>query len=64
MLNPLRFVSASHLHGITASIVRDAPTVDDIAGDIALRPHGACFIARNTPVDTRLLELAPPLAIT
>jgi len=56
LVNPMRDVSASHIHGITASMVRDAPTFDDIAGDVAMRLHGACFIAHNIPFDTRMLD--------
>lgn len=56
LVNPMRDVSATHIHGITASMVRDAPTFDDIAGDVAMRLHGACFIAHNIPFDTRMLD--------
>lgn len=56
LLNPLRDVTAGHIHGITASMVRDAPTFEEVAGDIAMRLHGACFIAHNIPFDTRMLD--------
>lgn len=55
LVNPLRDVSASHIHGVTASMVRDAPTFDDIAGDLALRLHGACLVAHNVLFDVRML---------
>lgn len=55
LVNPCRDVSASHIHGITASMVHDAPTFEDIAGDVAVRLHGACFVAHNAPFDRRML---------
>ena len=55
LVNPCRDVSASHIHGITASMVHDAPTFEDVAGDIAVRLHGACFVAHNAPFDRRML---------
>jgi DNA polymerase-3 subunit epsilon len=55
LVNPCRDVSATHIHGITASMVHDAPTFEDIAGDIAVRLHGACFVAHNAPFDRRML---------
>jgi len=55
LVNPCRDVSASHIHGITATMVRDAPTFEDIAGDVAVRLHGACFVAHNAPFDRRML---------
>jgi DNA polymerase-3 subunit epsilon len=55
LVNPCRDVSASHIHGITASLVTDAPTFADIAGEIALRLHGACLVAHNVPFDRRML---------
>lgn len=55
LINPCRDVSCSHIHGITASMVRDAPTFDEVAGDVAVRLHGACFVAHNLPFDRRML---------
>jgi DNA polymerase-3 subunit epsilon len=55
LVNPLRDVSASHIHGITATMVQGAPTFEAISGDVALRLHGACFVAHNIPFDTRML---------
>ena len=56
LINPTRDVSASHIHGITATMVKDAPTFEEIAGDIAVRLHGACFVAHNVPFDRRMLQ--------
>jgi DNA polymerase-3 subunit epsilon len=55
LVNPLRDVSATHIHGITATMVRDAPTFEMIAGDVAVRLHGACLVAHNVPFDVRML---------
>lgn len=55
LVNPCRDVSASHIHGITASMVADAPAFEDIAGDVAVRLHGACFVGHNAPFDKRML---------
>lgn len=56
MVQPGRDVSASHIHGITASMVAYAPTFEEIAGDIAVRLHGACLVAHNLPFDYRMLR--------
>lgn len=72
LVNPCRDVSASHVHGITASMVADAPTFEEIAGDVAVRLHGACLVGHNIPFDRRMLageftrlgdELAAPRPI-
>lgn len=55
LVNPCRDIGATSIHGITASMVRDAPTFEEIAGDVAVRLHGACFVAHNAPFDTRMI---------
>ncbi len=55
LVNPQRDVSATHIHGITGAMVADAPTFGEIAGDVATRLHGGCFIAHNVPFDARML---------
>jgi DNA polymerase-3 subunit epsilon len=55
LIQPQRDVGASHIHGLTAESLRDAPTFDDVAGDVALRLHGACLAAHNLPFDRRML---------
>jgi DNA polymerase-3 subunit epsilon len=55
LINPGRDVAATHVHGITASMVRDAPHFSDIAGDLGVRLHGACLVAHNLPFDLRML---------
>jgi DNA polymerase-3 subunit epsilon len=53
---PARDVGASHIHGLTAEAVRDAPTFADVSGDVAVRLHGACIAAHNLPFDTRMVR--------
>ncbi len=55
LIQPERDVSAGHIHGITASMVQDAPTFDEIAGDVAVRLHGACVAAHNLTFDKRMI---------
>jgi len=56
LVQPGRDISASHIHGITASMVADAPRFEDVAGDIAVRLHGACVAAHNLPFDSRMIR--------
>lgn len=55
LVQPERDVGASHIHGLTAACVRDAPVFADIAGDVAVRLHGACLAAHNLAFDARML---------
>lgn len=55
LVQPGRDVTASQIHGITASMVADAPRWDDIAGDVAVRLHGACIVAHNAAFDRRMI---------
>lgn len=56
LVQPERDVGASHIHGLSAASLRDAPVFADIAGDIAVRLHGACLAAHNLPFDVRMLS--------
>ncbi|GAA4749223.1 hypothetical protein GCM10023217_19330 [Gordonia alkaliphila] len=56
MVNPHRDVGASWIHGITASMLADAPTFADIAEAVASRIDGAIVAAHNAPFDTRMLD--------
>lgn len=55
LIQPQRDVGATHIHGLTAQCLRDAPAFEDVAGDIALRLQGACLAAHNLPFDKRML---------
>lgn len=56
LIHPRRDVGATHIHGITAAMLHDAPTFDDVIGDVALRLHGGCVAAHNLPFDLRMLD--------
>ena len=45
----------THVHGITAGMMADAPPFDDVAGDVAAILDGAVLVAHNAPFDTRFL---------
>lgn len=60
LVNPRRPVTATEIHGITDSDVADAPTFDEIAGDIVRAVSGCVVAAYNIYFDIRFLthELA------
>src|SRR5690606_31489249 len=55
LVHPQRDVGASYVHGITPSMVANAPTFADVAGDVGVRLAGACVAAHNLPFDSRML---------
>lgn len=55
LVNPERDVGPSHVHGISAWDVCDAPTFGEVAGDVAARLRGAIFVAHNVGFDSRFL---------
>lgn len=55
LTNPLRDPGPSWLHGVTASMLSDAPLFEDIADHLATLLHGAVVAAHNLPFDSRLL---------
>ena len=55
LINPMRDVGATHIHGITATDVQDAPPFDSVVGDIASFMSGAALVAHNASFDTRFL---------
>jgi DNA polymerase-3 subunit epsilon len=56
LVNPQRDVGPTHIHGITASDVRDAPVFSEVIGDIAARLDGAVMVAHNAPFDIRFVS--------
>jgi len=56
LINPLRDISASEIHGVTASMVENAPTFADIAAYLATTLDGAVIAAHNLPFDGRFLR--------
>lgn len=56
LINPMRDIGASHVHGITASMVEAAPTFDEIASYLAQHLNGQIVAAHNLPFDSRFLR--------
>jgi DNA polymerase-3 subunit epsilon len=55
LVNPQRDAGPAWIHGLTASMLTDAPTFADIAAAVATRLDGAVVVAHNIPFDTRML---------
>ena len=55
LVNPQRDVGPTHIHGISAHDVLDAPTFAEIAGDVAQRLEGTIFVAHNASFDRRFV---------
>jgi ATP-dependent Lhr-like helicase len=56
LVNPQRDVGATHIHGLTAVDVQDAPPFADIARIVADQLEGAILTAHNLPFDRGFLE--------
>ena len=55
LVNPGRDVGPTWLHQVTASMVVDAPTFDEVAHHVASRLDGAICVAHNLRFDRRML---------
>ncbi|MCP4434569.1 MAG: DUF2510 domain-containing protein [Actinomycetia bacterium] len=55
LINPRRDVGPTSIHGVTASMVTDAPEFGDIAGIIAERFDGTVIAAHNLGFERRVL---------
>ena len=55
LINPGRDLGATHIHGIEASDLSDAPRFSDIAVDIWHRFEGAIPVSHNLDFDKRFL---------
>lgn len=55
LVNPHRDPGPVWIHGVTASMLIDAPGFDDIAGHVAARLNGAVVVAHNLGFDTRMI---------
>lgn len=55
LVNPGRRVSATEIHGITDRDVRDAPTFDEVAPQVASTLEGAVFAAYNVYFDAKFV---------
>ncbi|WP_293001564.1 exonuclease domain-containing protein [Mycobacterium sp.] len=56
LVNPLRDTGPVWCHGITASMVANAPTFEDLADHVADRLEGSVVVAHNLRFDTRMLQ--------
>ena len=56
LVNPSRDVGRTDIHGITAGMLRDAPTFAQIVGDVASMLNGAVMVAHNASFDARFLD--------
>lgn len=55
LINPHRDLGPIWVHGLTASMLRDAPDFGDVAPHIVARLHGAVVVSHNLPFDTRMV---------
>ncbi len=55
LVNPQRDVGPTWIHGVTPSMLTNAPTFDEVAGELDARINGAILSAHNLPFDTRML---------
>ncbi len=55
LVNPERDIGATHIHGIAAGDVLDAPTFAEISGDVLQRLDGAVLTAHNLRFDRDFL---------
>lgn len=51
-------VGPTHVHGITRSMLRDAPSLGPVLGELSERLDGSLFVAHNARFDGEFLERA------
>lgn len=56
LVNPRRAVSATEIHGITDADVADAPTFEDVAGNVVSSITGAVFSSYNVYFDAKFVQ--------
>ena len=56
LINPQRDVGPTHIHGITARDVLDAPTFDEVAPHVITSLAGRTLVAHNARFDTHFLD--------
>lgn len=56
LVNPRRSVSATEIHGITDSDVSDAPTFEELAGNVVSSITGAVFSSYNIYFDAKFVR--------
>jgi DNA polymerase-3 subunit epsilon len=55
LINPMRDMGATHVHGISASMVEAAPTFGEIADYLGSILNDTVLVAHNLPFDARML---------
>jgi DNA polymerase-3 subunit epsilon len=55
LINPQRDIGATHIHGIRASDVCDAPLFEEVVGDVQEMIQGAIIVAHNASFDLNFL---------
>lgn len=55
LINPLRDVGPTRIHGVTASMVSAAPTFEEVAAHLGSLLSGSLLVAHNLPFDSRFL---------
>lgn len=55
LINPIRDVGPTGVHGITPSMVEAAPTFMEVIGAVAKRLEGSVLVAHNLTFDARML---------
>jgi DNA polymerase III subunit epsilon len=56
LINPMRDMGPTWLHGVTARDVTNAPTFEDVGGDVARLLGGALIVGHNVAFDRLFLE--------
>lgn len=56
LINPQRDLEPTHVHGITAAQVLNAPEFQEVVGDVLTLLKGAVFVAHNAAFDARFLR--------
>ena len=54
LINPLRDVGKTDIHGITATMLSAAPTMNEVIGRIAKKLDKAVLVAHSLPFDSRM----------
>jgi DNA polymerase-3 subunit epsilon len=55
LINPLRDIGPTHIHGLTPSMVSAAPTFEEVAPSLSERLNGSVLVAHNLSFDVRML---------
>lgn len=55
MVNPMRDIGPTNIHGLTPAMVSAAPTFDEVAPSLSERLNGSVLVAHNLSFDVRML---------